>query len=109
MRPIFTIHAGEYLVADYLERHYKSPRQLRVWVPSKDTGIDLLVTNENCSRAMSFQVKFSKSYGSNEFCEAMGWWNIDSAKLAQSPADYWYWYFQSSIRIGLKGNVIMLS
>lgn len=89
MRPIFTIHAGEYLVADYLERHYKTPDDLRVWVPSKDNGIDLLVTSSDCRRSISLQVKFSKSHGCNELCEAMGWWNIGVDKLKQSSADYW--------------------
>lgn len=44
MRPIFTIHAGEYLVANELERLFP---HLRIWVPSKDTGIDLLVTDSS--------------------------------------------------------------
>jgi hypothetical protein len=36
MKPIFTIHAGEYLVGSYIEEHYK---YFNVWIPSKDTGI----------------------------------------------------------------------
>jgi len=42
MRPIFTIYAGEYLVGSYIEKAYKN---LRVWLPSRDVGVDLLVTN----------------------------------------------------------------
>ena len=48
MRPIFTIHAGEYLVANYIEQHYGKAQGVRVGVPSKDDGIDLLVTSKDC-------------------------------------------------------------
>ena len=89
MRPIFTIHAGEYLVADYLERHFDTPKELRVWVPSKDNGIDLLVTSGDCRRSVSLQVKFSKNFGANEYCESTGWWNFNAEKLRNSPADWW--------------------
>jgi hypothetical protein len=41
MRPIFTVHAGEFLAGQYIEREFKK----NVWVPRKDTGIDLLVTD----------------------------------------------------------------
>ena len=40
MKPIFTIHAGEYLVAAEIE---KTLKEVTVWLPSKDTGIDLLL------------------------------------------------------------------
>ena len=46
MRPIFTIHAGEFIVGEHLERKFKG---LNVWVPTKDTGVDLLVTNSKNS------------------------------------------------------------
>ena len=62
MRPIFTIHAGEYLVANYIEQHYGKAQGVRVGVPSKDDGIDLLVTSKDCKRAVTLQDKFSKSY-----------------------------------------------
>ena len=59
MKPLFTIHAGEYLVGSYIEKKYSN---WHLWVPSKDTGIDLLVTNKNNSKTSSIQVKFSKDY-----------------------------------------------
>src|SRR5690554_1866372 len=45
MQPLFTIHAGEYLVGSHIEQHLRDPNgdKVNVWVPSKDTGIDLLV------------------------------------------------------------------
>ena len=59
MRPIFTVHAGEYLAATEIERRF---RNLDVWIPSKDRGIDLLVTNPETQRMVSLQIKFSKDF-----------------------------------------------
>ena len=55
MRPLFTIHAGEFLVADYIERNYTKNNHFRVWVPSKDDGIDLLITNSDCGKGALLQ------------------------------------------------------
>ena len=93
MRPIFTIHAGEYLVADYLERN----KNLRIWVPSKDEGIDLLVTNQHCDKAVSLQVKFSKSFGGNENADATGWWYLDKTKIEKSPAKFWVFVLTNNL------------
>jgi len=57
MQQMFTIHAGEYLIGSYIEENFKN---YNVWVPSKDTGIDLLVTNSKNNKAVSLQVKYSK-------------------------------------------------
>ncbi len=85
MRPIFTIHAGEYLVGDYLEKKFKD---YRVWLPSKDTGVDLLVTDKGHRKAVSLQVKFSKDFMGNNF-KAIGWWTLKSEKITKSLADLW--------------------
>lgn len=85
MRPIFTLHAGEYLVGDYLEKKFKN---YRVWLPSKDTGVDLLVTDAEHRRAVSLQVKFSKDFMNDNF-KAIGWWTLKTDKLANSRADLW--------------------
>lgn len=47
MQPLFTIHAGAYLVGSHIKQHLRGPNgeKVNVWVPSKDTGIDLLVTD----------------------------------------------------------------
>ena len=42
MRPMFTIHAGEFLVGQHIELFFKDKN---VWVPTKGSGIDLLVAN----------------------------------------------------------------
>jgi hypothetical protein len=96
VKPIFSIHAGEYLVATHIEENLKD---LNVWVPSKDTGVDLLVTNKTNSKTVSLQVKFSKDFlGSlgESTSEAIvsrvkagGWWTFKREKLACSPADLW--------------------
>jgi len=98
MRPLFTIHAGEYLAASHIEQRFK---RLNVWVPTRDTGIDLLVSDRRNRRSVSFQVKFSKDFlvthMGPEFqrgLRACGWWTLDREKLRRSVADYWVFVLQ---------------
>jgi hypothetical protein len=93
MKPMFTIHAGEYLVGSYIERKFK---RVNVWVPSRDTGVDLLVSDRDNRRAVSLQVKFSRDYlvthNQPEFqkqLRACGFCTINRSKLRASRADYW--------------------
>lgn len=93
MKPIFTIHAGEYLVGSYIEENYKD---FNVWIPSKDTGIDLLVTNKDNKKTISIQVKFSKDFlithGKKEHQSDLiscGWWALNRKKIEKSTADLW--------------------
>lgn len=98
MKPLFTIHAGEYLVGSHIEENYP---KWSVWVPSKDTGIDLLVTNTGNKKAVSLQVKFSKDFTQlhsnllQNKIMAMGWWGHDEKKLKNSPADFWVFVLPS--------------
>ncbi|KPL25348.1 MAG: hypothetical protein AMJ75_01340 [Phycisphaerae bacterium SM1_79] len=99
MQPMFTIHAGEYLVGSYIEERFK---KCNVWVPSKDTGIDLLVTNSKNSKAVSIQAKFSKDYTVTHMAavfqgqiKAWGWWTLTGDKIRRSPADLWVFVMQS--------------
>lgn len=96
MRPIFTIHAGEFLVADFIERNYTKQHHLRVWVPSKDDGIDLLITSKDCKKVVSVQVKFSKSFDCDREYDASGWWKLNKAKIMSSPADFWVFVLPKS-------------
>lgn len=89
MNPLFTIHGGEYLVGEAIERLKIKGPPLRVWVPSKDTGIDLLVTSHDCKKTLSLQVKFSRTYNCAVGTDAVGWWQIKQDALAKSMADYW--------------------
>jgi hypothetical protein len=102
MKPIFTIHAGEYLVASHLEEEFKG---IQIWLPTSDTGIDLLVTNpksssQNSIPAVSLQVKFSKDFlgnkggktgasNLNSKIKAGGWWTFKYDKIEKSQADLW--------------------
>jgi hypothetical protein len=79
MRSLFTVHAGEFLVGSEIESHI---RHAAVWVPSKDTGIDLLVTSRRTYQPVSLQVKFSRDYAMNEpGFVAFGWWTLDLKAL----------------------------
>lgn len=93
MKPLFTIHAGEFVVGDYIERAF---RHVNVWVPAKDKGIDLLVSDAKNKRVVSFQVKFSRDFLATHMpavfqkpLRACGWWTLNRQKIAKSPADYW--------------------
>lgn len=93
MTPLFTVHSGEYLVGSYVEHHFK---RVNVWIPSRDTGVDLLLSDRQNRRAVSLQVKFSKDFLVTHMgplfqkgLRACGWWTINREKLRTSPADYW--------------------
>ncbi|MGC9997759.1 MAG: hypothetical protein ABSE79_20770 [Terriglobia bacterium] len=92
MTPLFTVHAGEYLVGSYIEEHFK---RLNVWIPSKDTGIDLLITDHENLRTASLQVKFGKDFlpikGTHlqDPLRVWSWFTIDRDKLRESKADFW--------------------
>lgn len=93
MKPIFTIHAGEYLVGDYLEKKYPD---CEIWVPSKDSGTDILITNiKDRSKNVGIQVKFSKDFlpemeaTFHDDLSACGWWTLNPDKIRNSNADIW--------------------
>lgn len=99
MRPLFTIHAGEYLVGSEIEERFP---KFNVWIPAKDTGIDLLVTNARATRALSFQVKFSKDFNPTHRTPllqsklaAAGWWTHREKKIKVSTADFWVFVLPS--------------
>jgi hypothetical protein len=94
VKPLFTIHAGEFLVGEFIETTFRS---VNVWVPSKDTGLDLLITDSSNRRAVSLQVKFSRDFLATHMKEitfqrslrACGWWKLSRKQIAESKADYW--------------------
>jgi hypothetical protein len=93
MKPLFSIHAGEFLTVDYIERKF---RKVNVWIPTKDTGVDILVSDKKNRKAVSLQVKFSRDFLATHMAavfqeplRACGWWTLDCHKLASSAADYW--------------------
>lgn len=92
MKPIFTIHEGEFLVGDFINRKFR--RKYDVWVPTKDDGVDLLVTRKDRdAKPVGLQVKFSRSYKMPEeivrHIRATSWFRIEPAKIRKSAADLW--------------------
>jgi hypothetical protein len=103
MKPLFTVHAGEYLVGSYIEQRF---RHVNVWTPSRDTGVDLLVSDRHNRHTVSLQVKFSKDYLAADMARvpiflkelrACGWWTINRDKLRASTADFWVFVLQGSL------------
>jgi hypothetical protein len=93
MKPLFTVHGGEYIVGSHIEQNY---RRINVWIPSRDTGIDLLISDHGSRHAVSLQVKFSKDFlvthmGAifQKSLRACGWWTINKKKLEKSTANLW--------------------
>jgi len=92
MKPLFTVHEGEFLVGDYINR--KLGRKFDVWVPSKDSGVDLLVTRKRREgKAVRLQVKFSRSFDIREelarHVVATSWFRLEPSKVRKSLADLW--------------------
>lgn len=92
MKPLFTIHEGEFLVGDYINR--KLGRKFDVWVPSKDSGVDLLVTRKRREgKPVRLQVKFSRSFDiKQDFARhviATSWFRLEPRKIRKSLADLW--------------------
>jgi hypothetical protein len=92
MKPLFTIHEGEFLVGDYINRQLG--RRFEVWVPTKDTGVDLLVTRKGRRGApVGLQVKFSRGFSIREemarYLVATSWYTLDPKKIRASRADLW--------------------
>ena len=101
VRPIFTVHAGEYLVGEYIERTYP---KWNVWVPSRDTGTDLLVTSAKNRKMVALQVKFSKDFiagSSSPLIQSrllgLGWWTHNPKKIISSLADFWVFVLPSFV------------
>jgi hypothetical protein len=92
MKSLFTIHAGEFLAGDYIERTF---RRVNLWVPTKDTGVDLLVSGKN-KKILSLQVKSSRDYLATNLAavfqkplRSFGWFKLDRQRIADPTADYW--------------------
>ena len=92
MKPIFTIHEGEFLVGDFINR--KLVHKFDTWVPTKDSGVDILVTrNDWQGKAVGLQVKFSRDFsGPGVWARGViagGWFTLDKEKIRRSKADLW--------------------
>jgi len=94
---MFTIHAGEYLVGLHLQQRLG----LNVWIPAKDTGIDLLVTDRANRRTVSLQAKYGKDFlpGKSavlrDSLRCLSWFALNRNKLKDSPAEFWVFVLHS--------------
>lgn len=94
MKPLFTLHAGEYLTGCEIDR--KLGARVNLWVPSRDEGVDILVTDCNNKRMVSIQVKYSRDFvrvardsQRRKQLRSVGWWTFNRSKLQNSKADFW--------------------
>jgi len=91
MKTLFTIHAGEYLVGLHVQKCLK----LNVWMPAKDIGVDLLVTDSANLHAVSLQVKYGKDFLPEKKAElrrslrCSSWFTLNRTKLDRSQAQFW--------------------
>lgn len=99
MKPIFTIHAGEYLAGSEIERQCPD---WEIWIPSRDTGIDLLMRHKRTGKTKTIQVKFSKSFTEDfyspeigQYFNTQGWWALKKQKIEISKAEYWVFVLYS--------------
>ncbi len=95
MKPLFTIHAGEYLVGLHVPKYLKALKP-NVWIPAKDTGIDLLVTDSSNQHAVSLQVKYGKDFlpemkkpDLRRSLRCRSWFTLNRTKLNKSQAQFW--------------------
>jgi hypothetical protein len=95
---MFTIHAGEYLTGLHIQRRFP---KFNLWLPTKDTGTDLLVTDAGNNRAVSLQVKYGKDFLPDKSAEiqkkfrCLSWFTLNSAKLDASSAELWVFVLHS--------------
>jgi hypothetical protein len=94
VKPLFTVHAGQFLVVSEIERKF---RRVNVWIPAKDTGIDLLLSKNDNTTTVSLQVKLSRDYlvthmrgaAFHSELRACGWWTPTRQQIQESRAQYW--------------------
>jgi hypothetical protein len=95
---MFTIHAGEYLTGVHIQQRFP---KLNLWLPTKDTGTDMLVTNAGNRRAVSLQVKYGKDFLPDKSAEVqkklrcLSWFSLNPAKLNASAAELWVFVLHS--------------
>ena len=92
MKPLFTIHEGEFLVGDHINR--RLGHKYDVWVPTRDSGVDLLVTRKRrLGKGVGLQVKFSRGFSIREEMArhliATSWFTLEPRKIRRSQADLW--------------------
>lgn len=91
MKPLFTIHAGEFLVGEFIQQNFS---RTSLWIPAEDSGVDLLVSDlkppENGFASSEVLTRLPRhAYAS--FSKASSCLRLvvsGSSKISASPADY---------------------
>jgi hypothetical protein len=84
VKSLFTVHAGEVLVGSEIEQRF---RGAELWLPAKDTGVDVLVTNPTHGRMVTLMIlaRLLITHMKSIYQEgllACGWWTIAKKILA---------------------------
>ena len=75
--------------------HVQKSLRLNAWIPAKDIGIDLLVTDSDNLHAVSLQVKYGKDFLPEKKAElrrslrCVSWFTLNRRKLDESQAQFW--------------------
>ena len=92
MRPVFTIHGGEYIFANEFGKRFP---ELDLWIPLDDDGIDFLITSKKNRKTLSIQVKFSRDYNLLQIdtnirtnLKSLWWFHLNRSKLQNSKAGF---------------------
>jgi len=86
---VYQTHFAEDIVKEKLQKVFQN--KVNVWVPTKDTGVDILLTDKQNNKIASLQVKWSKNYNSDYQNKNSygGWFAFKKKKIENSKADYW--------------------
>jgi hypothetical protein len=85
----YQTHFAEDIVKDEIHKVFKN--RFNVYIPTKDNGIDILLTDKENKKNVTIQVKWSKNhhpdYENQNDC--FGWFTFKKNKLEKSIADFW--------------------
>ena len=86
------------MVGYHIQNHFKD---WSLWIPTKDVGVDFLVTNRDNHRSASLQVKYGKDFlpgkpkDLQKQFRCLSWFTLDEKKLDQSHAEFWVFVLHS--------------
>ena len=90
LKGLITVNPRAILVAKQIEARFPN---LSLWVPGKDTGIDLLVADARCQRITTLIVRYSRDYKITHMKElyqsrlrACAWFTLSRHRLLESAA-----------------------
>jgi hypothetical protein len=78
MKNFYALNAGEFFVAQEILKHRKD---LQLYFPLKDVGIDLLAIKPTASHPVSIQVKESRTYEGRASAPGFSWHQIRNSKI----------------------------